>query len=62
MRKNPLNWANLKYLNRTFVMDRTTKPSIFRIFVVTVLATLPARSAYQGESFAFIGVSIRWVY
>lgn len=30
----------------------------FRIFVSTVLATLPIRTASQGESFAFIGVSL----
>jgi hypothetical protein len=32
--------------------------AIFSTFALTVLATLPTRTASQGESFAFIGVTI----
>ncbi len=42
-----------QYLNKNWTCF-ASKIEQFRIFAVTVLATLPIRTASQGESFAFI--------
>ena len=42
--------------NQKIMRKGAPKNQQIRIFVSTVLATLPIRTASQGESFAFIGV------